>query len=149
MAAERFSRNRVTQSINIQSASTKRKPFVPLSDLLHRKHDDRVSEYLEKMKGLSIDEIVNTSILNKASTAHETETPDKQERRDLTLNATLSPLARGKNSSKMSVGMTPKQVSIVDTTRNKSHNLAMAPPINTKRAISKFTHFLHSQQLLL
>lgn len=150
MASERFGRNRVTQSINIQSASTKRKPFVPLSDLLHRKHDDRVSEYLEKMKGLSIDEIVNTSILNKASTAHETETPDKQERRDLTLNATLSPLARGNNNpSKMSVGMTPKQVSIVDTTRNKSHNLAMAPPINTKRAISKSIHFHLSQQLLL
>ena len=139
MASERFGRNRVTQSINIPSASTKRKPFVPLSDLLHRKHDDRVSEYLEKMKGLSIDEIVNTSILNKASTAHETGTPDKQDRRDnLTLNTTLSPLARGnQNPSKMSMGMTPKQVSIVDTTRNKSHNLAMAPPINTKRAISK------------
>ena len=148
MASERFGRNRVTQSINIPSASTKRKPFVPLSDLLHRKHDDRVSEYLEKMKGLSIDEIVNTSILNKASTAHETETPDKQERRDLTLNATLSPLARN-NPSKMSVGMTPKQVSIVENTRKNSHNLAMAPPINTKRAISKFTHFLPSQQLLL
>jgi len=68
---------------------------VPLSDLLHRKHDDRVSEYLEKMKGLSIDEIVNTSILNKASTQRETgkvSTPDKSNRQELMLNGALSPM---------------------------------------------------------
>ena len=42
------------------SATNRRKPFVPLKDLLQRNHDDRVREYLDKMKGLSIDEIVNT-----------------------------------------------------------------------------------------
>ena len=36
-----------------------RKPFVPLKELLCRNHDDRVHEYLDKMKNLSIDEMLN------------------------------------------------------------------------------------------
>ena len=131
LQSERVGRNRVTQSIAIPGPqSSRRKPFVPLSDLLHRKHDDRVSEYLEKMKGLSIDEIVNTSILNKASTAHETGEGSPADKRELGLNGALSPLARdgrGGDPSRMSVGMTPKQVSIVEGARTKATNLAVAP----------------------
>lgn len=50
---------------------------MPLRDLLDRKHDDRVNEYLDKMKGLTIDEIVNTSILNKAGVDSGRITPDR------------------------------------------------------------------------
>ena len=41
--------------------TSRRKPFVPLRDLLQKNHDDRVNDYLEKMKGLNIDEIVNNN----------------------------------------------------------------------------------------
>lgn len=73
------SRNRISQTLHPTKArSSRRKPFVPLRDLLDRKHDDRVNEYLDKMKGLTIDEIVNTSILNKASGEAGRTTPDRQ-----------------------------------------------------------------------
>ena len=73
------SRNRISQTLHTTKArSSRRKPFVPLRDLLDRKHDDRVNEYLDKMKGLTIDEIVNTSILNKASGEAGRTTPDRQ-----------------------------------------------------------------------
>ena len=45
---------------------------MPLSDLLQRKHDDRVSEYLEKMKGLTFDEIINPVMLKKITSGEET-----------------------------------------------------------------------------
>lgn len=35
--------------------------YVPLKDLLRKGHDDRVKDYLERMKNLSIDEIVYTN----------------------------------------------------------------------------------------
>ena len=51
----RTSRNRFTKSIDFPGSCThRRKPFVPLKDLLQRNHDDRVREYLGKMKGLSL-----------------------------------------------------------------------------------------------
>ena len=50
-------RNRISQTLAAnKGGSARRKPFVPLRDLLDRKHDDRVNEYLDKMKGLTIDE---------------------------------------------------------------------------------------------
>jgi hypothetical protein len=33
--------------------------FIPLKDLLRKNHDDRVKDYMEKMKDMSIEEIVN------------------------------------------------------------------------------------------
>ena len=56
----------MSRSIDFNSAKNKmrksmcaRKPFVPLKELLCRNHDDRVHEYLDKMKNLSIDEMLN------------------------------------------------------------------------------------------
>ena len=119
---------RVSQSIQFPPAkSAKRKPFVPLADLLQRKHDDRVSEYLEKMKGLSIDEIVNTQILSKT----KDQTPEKNS----TLNP-MSPQPRGNNVSLMTMGVTPKQASIVESARNKMNSISMAPKLSSKS--SKF-----------
>jgi hypothetical protein len=37
--------------------------FTPLKDLLTKNHDDRVQEYLNKMEGLSIEEIVKSNSL--------------------------------------------------------------------------------------
>ena len=34
---------------------------MPLKDLLMKKHDDRVKDYLSKMKDLSIDDIINNT----------------------------------------------------------------------------------------
>ena len=59
-------RNRVAHSIDFPSGASsirRKQPFVPLKDLLTRNHDDRVQEYLERMKGLSISEIINSSTL--------------------------------------------------------------------------------------
>ena len=39
--------------------SRRRKQFVPLRDLLRKGHADRVQDYLDKMNGLSINEIEN------------------------------------------------------------------------------------------
>ena len=33
--------------------------FIPLKDLLRKNHDDRVIDYMSKMKGMTIEEIVN------------------------------------------------------------------------------------------
>jgi len=52
----------------------KKKSFIPLRDLLQKGHEDRVKDYLEKMKGLSIDEIVNS---NYKSEAKDPETDDQ------------------------------------------------------------------------
>ena len=76
----RNSASRFTNSVDFpKSATNRRKPFVPLKDLLQRNHDDGVREYLDKMKGLSIDEIVNTQILVKqgAAATQRANTPDK------------------------------------------------------------------------
>ena len=66
----------MSKSINFpsttKSGDRRRKTFVPLSDLLQRKHDDRVSEYLEKMKGLTFDEIINPVMLKKITSGEET-----------------------------------------------------------------------------
>ena len=57
----------MSRSIDLNGSATNkmrksmqaRKPFVPLKELLCRNHDDRVHEYLDKMKNLSIDEMLN------------------------------------------------------------------------------------------
>ena len=33
--------------------------FIPLKNLLRKNHDDRVIDYMSKMKGMTIEEIVN------------------------------------------------------------------------------------------
>ena len=33
--------------------------FIPLKDLLRKNHDDRVKDYMDKMHGMTIEEIVN------------------------------------------------------------------------------------------
>ena len=73
------SRNRVTQSIEFPGAAAsraRRKPFVPLKDLLQRNHDDRVKDYLDRMKGLSIDEIVNSAALNSKAASQSASKED-------------------------------------------------------------------------
>ena len=45
----------------------RRKPFIPLGELLTKNHNDRVADYLTKMKGFTIDEIVNSNALNHKS----------------------------------------------------------------------------------
>ena len=90
--------------------NSRRKPFVPLKDLLQRNHDDRVREYLDKMKGLSIDDIVNTSILNKASPAKDQRvTPDKSIQGEGMFSGVTSPLGarnegRSNPASHLSMG---------------------------------------------
>ena len=34
---------------------------MPLKDLISKNHDDRVKDYLDQMKGLSIEEIINNT----------------------------------------------------------------------------------------
>ena len=48
------------ESVANSTFSKTRASFVPLRDLLARNHEDRVQDYLEKMKGLNMDEIVNS-----------------------------------------------------------------------------------------
>lgn len=115
-------RNRFANSIDLsnnispQPSRRRNKPFVPLKDLLQRNHDDRVREYLDKMKGLSIDDIVNTSILNKAP-----ETPNKSNHGDAMFGGVTSPQGvRSNPTSHLSMGVTPKQVSIIEDTRTKA-----------------------------
>ena len=51
-----------TGMTKMRKSTRSSKPFVPLKELLCRNHDDRVHEYLDKMKNLSIDEMLNTSL---------------------------------------------------------------------------------------
>ena len=51
----------VNSSIDTSNMTVRKKPFVPLRDLLQKNHDDRVQDYLEKMKGLNLEEIVNST----------------------------------------------------------------------------------------
>lgn len=44
-----------------------KKGFIPLKDLLQKNHSDRVKDYLDKMKGLSIDDIVNNRVQIKTT----------------------------------------------------------------------------------
>ena len=124
---------------------------MPLKDLLTRNHDDRVREYLDKMKGLSIDEIVNTQILNKEKVAQSTNDGGLR-------NSRLSPdhdgMPSGENSpnresnrnnrSNLSMGMTHKQLNTVDRTMTQVQNMAngTAQQIQASRALSKYTNSL-------
>lgn len=46
------------------SQMKKRKPaFTPLKDLLTKNHDDRVKDYLTKMEGLTMEEVVHSQSL--------------------------------------------------------------------------------------
>ena len=96
-----------------------RKPFVPLRDLLQRNHEDRVREYLDKMKGLTLDEIVNTQTLNSKPGREDARssrvTPEKLSQQDL-LKGGVSPMA-GPAGSSFSMGITPKQKNIIDSTK--------------------------------
>ena len=56
--------------------TVRRKPFVPLRDLLQKNHDDRVQDYLEKMKGMALDDIVNST--SAAKTARPSKLPSVQ-----------------------------------------------------------------------
>ena len=48
-------------------------PFVPLKELISKNHDDRVRDYLEQMKGLSIDDIINNTATISAKKHRSTE----------------------------------------------------------------------------
>ena len=70
--------------------------FIPLKDLLQKNHDDRVKDYLKKMKGLSIDEIVNSGSLLQQ---------------------------QNQNRDEESVNGNAKQRGIVESTRNMAETL--------------------------
>ena len=99
----------------------RRKPFVPLKDLLQKNHEDRVREYLDKMKGLTIDEIVNTSILNKVNSAAQEEGKTQRSMFESPMGG-----VRTVNQSPMSVGPAPKRVNIVESARQEALNLSTA-----------------------
>ena len=79
-------RNRFTKSIDLtpinqtpnlgtQHSVRRRGPsFVPLKDLLSKNHDDRVKDYLDQMKGLSIDDIINNSTVISVKKGRAAET---------------------------------------------------------------------------
>ena len=46
-------------SLTVISLGPKNDDFIPLKDLLKKNHGDRVSDYMDKMMHMSIDEIVN------------------------------------------------------------------------------------------
>ena len=133
---QRVSRNRIAQSIEVNRGGSYRRqqPFVPLKDLLQRNHDDRVKEYLDKMRGLTIDEIVNTSNLNSKAVSSRDDmlrqsraTPIKtNDNRYIQVESAYSrnsgsPNTRNlANASSFSMGITPKQVSIVENTIAKA-----------------------------
>ena len=66
---------------------SRRKPFVPLRDLLKKGHADRVQDYLDKMNGLTIDEIENGSIA-AGKTEPASEKRMKESMRGSTMGAT-------------------------------------------------------------
>ena len=50
--------------------------FIPLKDLLRKNHDDRVKDYMSKMAGMSIEEIVNgKQAFEETSTRNGEQTP--------------------------------------------------------------------------
>ena len=54
---------------NDRHSSTERKKskFIPLGALLTKNHEDRVKDYLLKMEGLSLDDIVKSGTLPQAA----------------------------------------------------------------------------------
>ena len=84
------------------------------------------------MKGLSIDEIVNTAALNSKSASQSASKDDIKDRVENggIFSGVSSPLTRHgepstrNNPSNMSMGVTPKQVSIVESTLAKVHQMA-------------------------
>ena len=52
-------------------------PFVPLKELISKNHDDRVRDYLDQMKGLSIDEIINNTATISAKKHRTTRTTEQ------------------------------------------------------------------------
>ena len=51
-------------STDRNSSTEKKKPkYIPLGALLTKNHEDRVKDYLLKMEGLSLDDIVKTGVL--------------------------------------------------------------------------------------
>ena len=100
----RTSRNQIASSVDFPaSTANRRKPqFVPLKQIIQRNHGDRVREYLDKMKGLSIDEIVKSTTLNAKAPKEE----------------------QKMGSQDVHEGMTAKQVSIVDNAKALAKNMA-------------------------
>lgn len=99
------------------------------------------------MKGLSIDEIVNTSNLNtKASNSRDDitqrlnrMTPDRSFHGDA-IQITNSPGRNHANQSGFSMGITPKQVSIVENTMAKAAN--MGKGMKNRLSMSKCGQFV-------
>ena len=79
----------------IDTYSRRKQPFVPLRDLLKKGHADRVQDYLDKMNGMTIDEIENGTV-----------GPGKAE---ATSEKKMQASMRGST-----MGATPRQVQIVD-----------------------------------
>ena len=104
-------------------------------------------EYLDKMKGLSIDEIVNSSALHKSAAKDDNSlvrnsriTPDKSVQGEGIFSGVASPMpgsVRGAPSH-MSI-ITPKQVSIVENIKANAQSMALNLTGKPKdRSMSKY-----------
>jgi hypothetical protein len=53
------------------STEKKRPKFIPLGALLTKNHEDRVKDYLMKMEGLSLDDIVKSGALPQLASSNK------------------------------------------------------------------------------
>ena len=66
-------------------ATSRRKPFVPLKDLLKKGHAERVQDYLTKMQEMTLDEVENGSMMMK----HDQPSAMKNELRESQRGSTM------------------------------------------------------------
>lgn len=82
----------VGKSISARKQST----YTPLKDLLTKNHDDRVRDYLSRMEGLSIDEVVRTQTFKPNPKKKEEFGTQKQLQIVDKLRSQATELSRGK-----------------------------------------------------
>lgn len=80
----------------------KKQAFIPLGQLLTKNHEDRVKDYLIKMEGLPLDEIVKCGVLPQ---------PGQQSKRKETNELDIQPYG------------TNKQLQIIDSVRNQANSM--------------------------
>lgn len=112
---ERYIRNRTSEakfqsvaesreSLRYSQSNQKTKNFVPLKDLLSKNLDDRIQDYLAKMDGMSVDEIVRGS-----GGALQTSAMPKQKAREV------------RDDESNQLFGTSRQQSIVEQTRSQAN----------------------------
>ena len=65
-----------TYQTNSGRKPSKRSSFTPLKDLLTKNHDDRVKDYLSRMEGLTMEEVVHSQSI-KANPVQKSPVPRK------------------------------------------------------------------------